>query len=92
MRRAPIKRAASVAHACATASHAGLDPQLDLALLLELPGGAAASRCFEADLTVEASVGKDSLAESARRLLGSPRVYRLVFDGVAEMGSLLLRP
>ncbi|KAI5478556.1 diacylglycerol acyltransferase [Pseudohyphozyma bogoriensis] len=60
----------------------GVPTSFDFAVLLELP----ASTAFEVALTVEAQGA--GIEESARRLFGSPRKYRLGFDGRAEMGSL----
>jgi len=67
-------------------SHSGVEPALELAFLLYLPS--PITKSFELELSVEATVDRLSVAEKARRLLGSPRVWLCHFDGISEIGRL----
>lgn len=65
-------------------SHTGVTPFLDFAILLYLPSLTA----FEAELSIEATVGRNDVHAGLRRMLGSPRIWKMGFDGVTQLGSL----
>lgn len=43
---------------------------------------------FEIDLSVEASIGVLGMREGVRRMMGSPRSWRLGYDGKSEIGQI----
>ncbi|GAA99130.1 uncharacterized protein L969DRAFT_432985 [Mixia osmundae IAM 14324] len=67
-------------------AHTGVTPSLDLAVLLWLPE--EGNNAFEAELSVEATVGRSGVGSGFGRLLGSPRVWRMGFDGETQLGEM----
>ncbi|CAH7667639.1 hypothetical protein PPACK8108_LOCUS2058 [Phakopsora pachyrhizi] len=69
-------------------SHLGVPPSLAFAILLYLPS--KTTKSFEADLTIETSVGGE-IGASLRKMWASPKVWRLMYDGQTELGCLKIQ-
>lgn len=81
-----------------------MEKSLDLAVLLALPSGSDRSFEADMTVEATLSSGSGSTHEALRRLsvndlliliwadalcsLGSPRVYRITYDGLSEFGEL----